>query len=209
VEATTCCGTHVKNLAELQCVKMLQTENVKGQTRLWFVAGTRVVTVMHELFHTSQAVTKTLTCPPESHVERILAMQAAAKAAKKAAAEMAKEIAGFAAAGLRAAVLSQPEGKRLAVLHREGADSGFLGLVGTAMVGSGAVLLLAVGKGKDATFLLATDHDHELATKLTKEVCALIGGKGGGKKGRVQGKCSNIGGLSAAEAYIKKELGIN
>lgn len=38
-----CCGTHVKNLGDIQCVKLLRTEATKGSTVLYYVAGNRVL----------------------------------------------------------------------------------------------------------------------------------------------------------------------
>lgn len=44
VDANMCCGTHVRNLADLQAVKLLRTEKGKaGRTLLFFVAGNRLL----------------------------------------------------------------------------------------------------------------------------------------------------------------------
>ena len=45
-----CCGTHVLNLSALQGIKLLQTEGIKGNTRVHFVVGQAVLTLLGELF---------------------------------------------------------------------------------------------------------------------------------------------------------------
>lgn len=44
VDANMCCGTHVRNLSDLQAIKLLHTEKGKAnKTLLYFVAGQRVL----------------------------------------------------------------------------------------------------------------------------------------------------------------------
>lgn len=46
-----CCGTHVKNLTELQVVKLLNVEKCKGRVLLHFVVGNRVLKKLAESFN--------------------------------------------------------------------------------------------------------------------------------------------------------------
>lgn len=50
VESNRCCGTHVKNLAQLQAVKLLNLEKTKGKVMLHFLVGKRVLTKLEEAF---------------------------------------------------------------------------------------------------------------------------------------------------------------
>jgi misacylated tRNA(Ala) deacylase len=50
LDANMCCGTHVPNLSMLQCIKLLQTEPLKGNTRLHFVVGTAAIAMLGELY---------------------------------------------------------------------------------------------------------------------------------------------------------------
>jgi hypothetical protein len=45
-----CCGTHVPNLGMLQCIKLLQTEPLKGNTRVHFVVGVGAIAMLGELY---------------------------------------------------------------------------------------------------------------------------------------------------------------
>ena len=42
-DSNMCCGTHVSNLAHLQAVKLLSSENRKGKVFLNFLVGSRVL----------------------------------------------------------------------------------------------------------------------------------------------------------------------
>ena len=50
IDSNMCCGTHVSNLADIQCIHLLYTENKRGSTLLYYVAGSRV------MLHLSHAV---------------------------------------------------------------------------------------------------------------------------------------------------------
>ncbi len=50
VDENMCCGTHVQNIGDLQQIKLLHAENIKTGTRLYFVAGGRVLSLLGALY---------------------------------------------------------------------------------------------------------------------------------------------------------------
>ena len=53
IDSNMCCGTHVNNLSDIQAIKLLYTEQKKGNTVVYYIAGNRVFhylgkTVQHE-----------------------------------------------------------------------------------------------------------------------------------------------------------------
>lgn len=50
VESNRCCGTHVRNLAQLQVVKLLNIEKTKGKLLVHFLVGNRVIKKLDESF---------------------------------------------------------------------------------------------------------------------------------------------------------------
>lgn len=50
VESNMCCGTHVSNLAQLQCVKLLNVEKTKNRQFLHFLVGNRVIRKLQSSF---------------------------------------------------------------------------------------------------------------------------------------------------------------
>jgi alanyl-tRNA synthetase len=54
VDFTPCCGTHVRNTADLRLILFLGTERYKGMTRLFFVGGGRAVAAARASFRASR-----------------------------------------------------------------------------------------------------------------------------------------------------------
>lgn len=50
VDTNLCCGTHVTNLAQLQCVKLLNLEKTPKRQFLHFLVGDRVLQRLQESF---------------------------------------------------------------------------------------------------------------------------------------------------------------
>lgn len=50
IESNMCCGTHVRNLSQLQAVKFLTTEKSKGRILLHFLVGGRVLRKLNDCF---------------------------------------------------------------------------------------------------------------------------------------------------------------
>jgi misacylated tRNA(Ala) deacylase len=63
IDTNLCCGTHITNTSQLTCLKLLQTEKISRKTgaftRLYFVAGNRVLTLLNTL-HASQIQTASI-----------------------------------------------------------------------------------------------------------------------------------------------------
>lgn len=59
LESNMCCGTHVKNLSQLQVVKLLHAEKSKrkDQTLLHFLVGNRVIGRLQKCLDTEQKLT--------------------------------------------------------------------------------------------------------------------------------------------------------
>lgn len=50
IESNMCCGTHVRNLSQLQAVQFLSTEKSKGRTLLHFLVGGRVLRKLSDCY---------------------------------------------------------------------------------------------------------------------------------------------------------------
>lgn len=62
VDANLCCGTHVTNLAQLQCVKLLNLEKTGKRQFLHFLVGDRVIKRLHECFERECQLNTVLRC---------------------------------------------------------------------------------------------------------------------------------------------------
>lgn len=50
IDSNLCCGTHVRNLAQLQCIKILNAEKIKNRQFINFLVGGRVMNRLQECF---------------------------------------------------------------------------------------------------------------------------------------------------------------
>jgi misacylated tRNA(Ala) deacylase len=74
IESNTCCGTHVASTGHLQSIKLLRSEKspaAKNHTRVWFLAGSRVLQLAGNLHKTSCQLTRVLTSGPSEHLARV------------------------------------------------------------------------------------------------------------------------------------------
>ena len=62
IDANMCCGTHVSNLADIQCVKLLYTESKRGSTLLYYMAGDRVTQYLTRSLDVERNLNKLLRC---------------------------------------------------------------------------------------------------------------------------------------------------
>ncbi len=181
LDLNTCGGTHVSNTAELGVMKLLETERLRGGIRLHFLVGGRVLAALEASTERAAALTRTLSVGPEGQVAAVekLAEDArrGAKALKALSAELALTL-GEALSGRSDSVLA---------VHRDDADTGFLNAVAGAVLARrpDALLLLTAGD-PEGVFLLAGPEDRVKAAGAA--VAEILGGRGGGARGRFQGK---------------------
>lgn len=71
VESNMCCGTHVSNLAQLQCVKLLNIEKTKNRKFLHFLVGNRILKRLQECFERECELTTILKYASRIHLNLI------------------------------------------------------------------------------------------------------------------------------------------
>jgi Ser-tRNA(Ala) deacylase AlaX len=193
VDLNTCGGTHVVRTGHLQCLKLLAVERLKRGTRLHFAVGGRVLRLLGEALARETALTRLLSCGPAEHLaaaERALDdARTQAKAAKALAAELARAI----GAGLT------PTGSPPAVrFHRDEADLPFLNTVAdTLRAAHPDTVAVLTGGTREGVFLVA-GPEARVAT-LGPRVAAALDGRGGGARGKFQGKAARTDGLGGAD----------
>ena len=198
VDTNTCCGTHVNNTGHLQAVKLLRLERSKTGTKVFFVAGERVLSSLGVAFGRQSDIAKVLGVGQEMVVGRVEDLSDKLRALEKQVSLLQAEVVELAATSLMDKVAI---GQKVVSYHRESADSGFIKGLATAMDKSGALLLTTVGSGEAAgsgagVFMLSGPD--ELVNATSGAVAAALDGRGGGKGGRFQGKCKSIGGRGDA-----------
>ena len=194
LDLNTCGGTHVANTAELQAVKLLGTEKLSRGTRVFYLAGGRVLAALGAAEQKDRELTRLTSAGPTEHLRVLAKLQADLKDAEKARRALAGEL----AEALGAALAAQGP---VAALHR---DDGSMELARTianaARKANPDLLLLLTGGTTDGFFLLAGPEAKVAA--LGPRVAEVLGGKGGGGRGMYQGKAGELGRRNQAVALL-------
>lgn len=203
VDLNTCGGTHLASTAQIEALKLLGTEKLRGGTRLFFVAGGRVRRRLGAHEERSSKLRVLLGAPDASLAEaveaKLVQLAEAGKALRAAEEELAEAKADALAAVGAAVVEAHFEGRDLAFLTRVGKRFSSLPSAGVALLTSsreGAEAFLLAGGGASGTDVKA----------LGAAVAEALGGRGGGSGKLFQGKAS-LARRAEALALLRERLG--
>ncbi len=203
VDLNTCGGTHVRTTAEIESVKLLGTERLRGGTRLFFVAGGRVRRRLGAHEERSGRLRVLLGAPDagladaaEAKLAQLAELQKAARAAEEELAEAKAD-----ALAATAAALSEA--------HFDGRDLAFLTRVGkrfSTLPVPGVLLLTSAKDGAEAFLLAGGGTSTDDVRALGALVAEALGGRGGGSGKLFQGKAS-LARRVGALALLRERLG--
>ncbi len=202
IDLNTCGGTHLGTTCEIEALKLLGTERLRGGTRLFFVAGGRVRRRLGAHEERTGRFRVLLGAPDvglTGALESKLVQLAEAQKALRAAEE---ELADAKAEALSSA------GVPVADAHFDGRDLAFLQRVGkrfTALPGTGVALLTGVKDGVEAFLLAAGGASAADVRVLGTAVAEALGGRGGGSGKLFQGKGA-LASRDEALAVLRKRL---
>jgi Ser-tRNA(Ala) deacylase AlaX len=203
IDLNTCGGTHLRSTSEIEALKLLGTERLRGGTRLFFVSGGRVRRRLGAHEERSGRLRVLLGAPDAGLAEALEARLAQLSEAQKALHAAEGELADAKAEALAAA------GVPVAEAHFDGRDLAFLQRVGkrfTALPVPGVALLTGAKDGVE-TFLFAGGGASAVDVRVLGAVVAeALGGRGGGSGRLFQGKGS-LAGRGGALAALRERLG--
>ena len=110
IEKNTCCGTHVPNLSDLQTVKILYTEKLKGITRVWFAAGERVRLWLGKSVQRDRMLTQMLSVAPADFPSSVTKLLAQSRASQKLVKQLMHDLATMAGEQCRKEALARGSG---------------------------------------------------------------------------------------------------
>lgn len=210
LDKNPCCGTHVTNLGQLQSLKLLHTENVRGgNIRLFFLFGQRVLDTLGNLNTIARQLNTLLSCPPENFVENVDKIQKQSKEHSKRAKKLLESLAVYTVNDVETELKS----KSFALVYKEEADMDFLAMVANVIrdrklleEGTNKVVVLAAGEQQTGGPIIVTGGTNEIVQKTGKIVTATLSGVKGGGKGRWQGKAQNWSGIENLEKALVDQL---
>ncbi|MGD1148711.1 MAG: alanyl-tRNA editing protein [Thermoanaerobaculaceae bacterium] len=199
VDLNTCGGTHLRSTSEIEAVKLLGTEPMRGGTRLFWVAGGRVRARLAAHEERNAALRALLGAPDEELTRtaeaRLVQLQALEKQVRLLADELADSMA--------AALAARPE--RVVSAHFDGKDAAFLQRLARRLSSSapGVAALLTASLGEQSFFLVVVGEAiHLEAQAAGREIAGLLAGRGGGSGRIFQGKAASLVSRDAALARL-------
>ena len=199
VDLNTCGGTHLRTTGEIEALKLLATESIRGGTRLHWVAGGRVRRRLAAHEARNAALRKVLGTGDDELVATAEGKLAQLKEAQRREKALLARLA--AAEADRLATLG-----RLVDRHFEDADAGFLQAVARRFqeaAPDGATFLTASGE-KGAFFVVAAGERTTFdVVAAGRGVADVLGARGGGSGRLFQGKMDGLGGRDAAWALLR------
>jgi len=201
VDLNTCGGTHLRHTGEIEALKLLGTESIRGGTRLFYVAGRRTRQRL-DAHEQRNAVLRTLLGAPDEDLvpalqvklEQLLALE---RRSRKLEEELAE---------VQSAALAARPGD-LVEAHFEGRDMAFLQKLarGILTVDATKAVFLTADPGGQGIFLLSAGERSTLDVPTAgKAVAAILGAKGGGAGKSFQGKAPGLGALAQAGAALRE-----
>lgn len=187
LDLNTCGGTHLRSTAELEVVKLLGTEPLRGGTRLFFVAGRRARMRMEAHERRNAALRTRLGAPDEELVPVLEVRLEHLRQAERQTRALEEALAqAYAQAWAADSDLVQDH-------HLADRSAAFLGLVARAFVPLAPQKRLFLTGGDPLAFLVAAGPDSGVdLPNLGSAVAQLLEGKGGGKAPIYQGKAASL-----------------
>ncbi len=200
VDLNTCGGTHLRHTGEIEVLKLLGTEPIRGGTRLFYVAGGRV-RVRLGAHEARNAALRTLLGAPDEE----LAPVAQAKLEQLQAAERRLRKLEEDLVALQAETLAARPGS-LVEAHLEGREMAFLQQLARRILAGDparAVFLTSQVEGQ-GLFVLAGGEASALDIPACgKAVAGILGARGGGSGRTFQGKAPHLAAREEALARLR------
>jgi alanyl-tRNA synthetase len=189
VDVTACGGTHLTSTAQIESVKLLATESMRGGTRLHWVAGGRVRSRLGAHESRSEALRRVFGVADDQLVAQAQSKVESLKEADRRTRWLEERLAEETAARLEAGSGTVLEA------HFEGMDAGFLKAVAQRLqdaLGSRVALLTAESPvGSAFTIVTGADTSVDLRS-LGQKVAELLEGRGGGAGRVFQGRAASL-----------------
>lgn len=216
MDANPCCGTHLKNTAQIQQVALLHQTSIRGgHSRLHFVCGSRVYRYLRQEHAVLKQVGAELAAPLEGLADKAVQLNQKLKELGSRESGLMKELAAVDAARVLRQFTAPPEGQTLlvAVVYRADSDPQYMSVLQKEILtrAKGAAgldlqkhtVVMINGEAPGGGMVKATGPRSEEVAAGLKSALANI--KGGGKGSTFQGKVTKYekGEVLAALAFLE------
>lgn len=203
-DVTPCGGTHVATTGRLGAVHVAGVERHKGGSRITFVAAGRAVAKARDDARRIAALCRDLTCGPADVAAQVDKARAELRAAQATIGALRGELARHVADAHLAALA---EGAELALVLRDDADVPMLRAIAERLGARPRLVAICVardGAGGRPIVVQRGAASSVDCGKLLKALAATLGGRGGGRPERAEGRLDDVddAALRAATASL-------
>lgn len=205
IESNMCCGTHVTNLSQLQCIKLLYAEKVKTNILVYFVVGERVLRKLGEVFQREQQLTVALKGGAPQHLDLVQKIQQNVKSTRKSFQQLLKDFANAEAERLEN-IPKALRPKYFTLHRRDGIEVDFINtFLRNAPEDIFYFLTVSEGvwAGSSAKGHMVLRGDPAVVQEMGPKFLDLLDGKGNGKENNFQGKINNLANLQECLALLE------
>jgi misacylated tRNA(Ala) deacylase len=221
LDVNPCGGTHLNSLSEINVFKIIGCEKDRGSLRVRFVAGHRALDYFRLCVDREAQMSGKLSAPPTDHVSIVEKLSKDKRDLSKRYEIYADELATYWGKSLAECSTDGVIGQ-----HRAGADLKFLIKAATTAheLNPNSIILLSGDEGMpiapNAKLTNKSIANKALAgpfvlfgdpvkiNKVKDKILELLGGRGGGRPGKLQGQAVSLERLADALAFIKDEQAI-
>lgn len=198
-DLSACGGTHVHRTGEIGLIAIRSTERFRGGTRVTFLCGRRALESHRALRDVADAAARAVSVAPLDVADAVIRLREDLKQEQRRAKELSERLSAAQAFALE----SQVSASGVLVALLPDADAQALRLAASQLVTTpGRVVALLGGSSPHAlVFARSADRTEVDAAALLRAVCAVHGGKGGGRADLAQ-----AGGVSATVDEVRATL---
>jgi alanyl-tRNA synthetase len=201
-DVQACAGTHVRSTGEIGPIKILGVEHIQdGVERLVFAAGVAAVRAMQGMEDLLRTSADVVSVQPDNLPAAVTRFFGEWKDQKKEIERLQKKVVELEMQNLSGEVV---DGVRVVVRQVDAAQKELVALA-TTVANAGGVALLASGDGN--VRVVATSGNPAVnAADIVREVCSVLGGKGGGKPTLAQGAGADASRVGQALEHGKSRI---
>jgi alanyl-tRNA synthetase len=199
IDLNTCGGTHCSSTAELEALKLLGTESVRGGTRIFYVAGARLRGLLGAHHRRNAELRSLLGASDDELPGAVGARLDQLKEGQKALRALEDDLATASAEGLA----GRPDGVLTA--HWPDRTLPFLQKVARELdrLAPDRVAFLTCGQEEEGAFVVSAGEASEVDVRdIGGRIADILGGRGGGSGRLFQGKASALSRREEAAALL-------
>jgi alanyl-tRNA synthetase len=201
-DVQACAGTHVRTTGEIGLIRVIGVEHIQdGVERLIFAAGIAAVYSMQHMDDLLQAAAGVVSVQPENLPATVTRFFSEWKEQKKEIERLRKKVVDLQMQHLGGETV---DGVRVVVRQVDATQKELVALA-TTVADEGGVALFASVNGN--VKVVATSGAPAVnAADIVREVCSILGGRGGGKPNLAQGAGPDVSRLEQALEHGRNQI---